>query len=116
MDRLRVLQRHLAPASDASDAAAPVAAAPTAARGALPTVDASVIERVLDPDPAKRAVKAKVNALFAGRPDLLVPHVEGLRKGEGEGGRTMVHGGRVARCLAAAPSRRPPSTPPAGVG
>lgn len=86
-DRLAVLGRHLAP-----DTTTSVTAAPTAAR-TLPSVDASVVERVLDPDPSKRAVRDRVHTLFAGRPDLLVPHVEGLRKGEcvleGRGGRRV---------------------------
>ena len=125
-DRLAVLGRHLAP-----DTTPPsLSAAPTAAR-ALPLVDASVVERVLDPDPSKRAVRDRVHTLFAGRPDLLVPHVEGLRKGEcGEEGGRRTHpcqqckkraasrcAGSFLRCPRASPTDPcAPSAAGAGVG
>jgi len=111
-DRLRVLAAHLGAAS----AAPAVVPAPAAARS-LPPVDAATLEAVLDPDAAKRSMKRDVYAMFAARPDLLVPHVEGLTKGEREQGavsyalRRPRGAGRGSRPLPAAPTDGWPVVP-----
>ena len=94
-DRVAVLARHLAGGRGEQEQQSSLEACPTAARSSalsLPPIDAAAMEAALDVDPAKRAMRRQVYSLFENRPDLMPACVEGMRKGQCEGGESVKEG------------------------